>query len=357
MNTLGDQAAGLQGADALLGILIASAIAFALLACAFVAAALLLRWRNLRKQRRWDALEANWESLLLDYLGGDIDAVTLRTHVSAPDALYFVDFLSRYASRLRGTERERIGEVASPYLPRIEAQLRARLPGVRARAVRTLSLLGLTDYSYGIIAALDDPSPFVAMTAARALSRREQPEFAAAVLLKLHRFSDWSPAFLSAMLAGIGASAAPYLRGTFRDEREPAPVRIVAADALRALGDLAVADAAADVARKSGDRNLTAAALRLLRTCGRAPHAAVARLLAAGNDEVVRAQAIGALGTLGDARDVPLLVAALDDSSIWVAWHAAGALLAVGARTTLESMVVAGHARSDVMREVLAAPL
>ena len=343
----------LQGSTRVLVLLTAVSITFALLACACVVAALALRWRNVRKERRWTALEANWESRLLDYLSNDTTADALRLHVDANDQLYFVGFLARFASRVRGTERARIGDVAKPYLPRVERQLRSRFPGVRARAVRTLSLLGLRDYSYGVIAALDDPSPFVAMIAARALSRREQPEFASAVLVKLHRFSEWSPGFLSAMLAGIGPAAAPYLRGTLADDAAPTAERIVAADALRALNDLECADMAADVASRSRDRDLTAAVLRLLRTSGRAPHASVVRVLAVGEDEMIRAQALAALATLGNVTDVPMLTRALDGPSVWVTWHAARALLVIGGRTALEQMIAANHGRAEVLREVL----
>lgn len=277
----------------------------------------------------------------------------MRARVARVDDLYFAGFLARFASRLRGAERDRIAELAAPYLPRVARQLSSRAAGMRARAVRTLSLLGLREYSYGIIAALDDRSPLVAMTAARALSRREQPDFAPAVLMRLRRFLDWSPSFLSAMLAGIGPDAAQYLRGVLADTSEPGPVRVVAANALRALHDLEAADVAAAVARTSNDRDLSAAALRLMRECGRAPHAAVARARARGDDDVVRAQAIGALRTLGDVHDVPLLTRALDDESIWVVWHAARALLAIGGRNALEALVVSGHGRADIMREVL----
>lgn len=319
----------------------------------FAVVALVLRWKNQRKARRWDGLEARWEADLLDLLGGDILPDALTARVSAGDALYFVDYLSRFARRLRGSERAIIAEMAAPYLPRVARQLQAPQAVVRARAVRTLSLLGLHDHAHDIISALDDRSPLVAMAAARALTRREQPNFAHAVLVRLRQFGDWSPAFLATMLAAVGPDAAPLLRATLANEQELAAVRVVAADALRALHDVSSTELAAALASTSTDRNLVAAALRLLKACGSPLQAPGVRTLAAHPDEVVRMHACAALGTLGGPEDVPRLAAALNDASVWVAWRAANALLALGARAALERVAGSTGPRAELAREAL----
>lgn len=331
-------------------------LGFALVALTFAALAVAFRWINVRKARRWQALETEWEAGLLDLLAGDIGVDAFRGRVAHRDALYFVDYLSQFARRLRGAERVLIAQVAPPYLPRVAKQVHSRQATVRARAVRTLGLLGLRDYSYAIIAALDDPSPLVAMTAARQLAQREPSDFAPAVLLKLHRFQHWSPGFLTAMLAAIGPDAAPFLRAALADERELSTVRAVAADALRAVNDLTAADLAGRIASQSSDRELVAASLRLLRSCGEARHTGLVRVLARHGDDVIRAHALAALGTLGDADDIPLLVAAIGDASVWVAWPAARSLAAIGGRAALEGIATSAHVRADLAREVLLEP-
>lgn len=339
--------------DRFLGLIIVASLSFAAFSISFVAAALVLRWRNLRKARRWNVLEERWEAELLDFIAGDITADALRTRISRDDSRYFIDYLTRFARRMRGSERKMVEELAAPYLPLIVRQLRSRQAATRSRAVRSLSLLGLKSYAPEIIGALDDASPIVAMTAARELSRRENPQYAPAVLLRLERFRDWSPAFLAAMLAGIGPDAATFLRGTLANERQPSSVRAVAADALRALNDLPAADVAATALLRERQRDVVAAALRLLKQCGNAKHATAIRPLAHNPDDLIRAQALSALGTLGDSRDVSTLTAALSDPSIWVASHAAQALLANAGRSVLDGIAASAHPRADLARQVL----
>ena len=339
--------------DRFLGLIIVASLSFAAFSISFVAAALVLRWRNLRKARRWNVLEEHWEAELLDFIAGDITADALRTRISRDDSRYFIDYLTRFARRMRGSERKMVEELAAPYLPLIVRQLRSRQAATRSRAVRSLSLLGLKSYAPEIIGALDDASPIVAMTAARELSRRENPQYAPAVLLRLERFRDWSPAFLAAMLAGIGPDAATFLRGTLANERQPSSVRAVAADALRALNDIPAADVAATALVRERQRDVIAAALRLLKQCGNAKHATAIRPLAHNPDDLIRAQALSALGTLGDSRDVSTLTAALSDPSIWVASHAAQALLANAGRSVLDGIAASAHPRADLARQVL----
>ena len=339
--------------DRFLGLIIVASLSFAAFSISFVAAALVLRWRNLRKARRWNVLEERWEAELLDFIAGDITADALRTRISRDDSRYFIDYLTRFARRMRGSERKMVEELAAPYLPLIVRQLRSRQAATRSRAVRSLSLLGLKSYAPEIIGALDDASPIVAMTAARGLSRRENPQYAPAVLLRLERFRDWSPAFLAAMLAGIGPDAATFLRGTLANERQPSSVRAVAADALRALNDIPAADVAATALLRERQRDVIAAALRLLKQCGNAKHATAIRPLAHNPDDLIRAQALSALGTLGDSRDVSTLTAALSDPSIWVASHAAQALLANAGRSVLDGIAASAHPRADLARQVL----
>jgi len=342
--------------DQLFVAITAATFVFALVAAGCAAVAGWLRWQNIRTARRWTELETRWESDVLDLLGGEVDAGVVTARVAPADALYFVDYLSRFARRLRGSERLLIAEVAAPYLASAAGQLRASSATARARAVRTLSLLGLRQHAADVIAALDDPSPLVAMTAARELTRRGQADFANAVLARLSRFRDWSPEYLATMLAAIGPDAAAPLRAIFGAETELLSVRVVAGDALRLLNNVEASGLAESIATRDTNRELTSVALRLLRACGGPQHAHVARAMSTHADSVVRMHACAALGTLGDAQDIPRLAAALDDPSVWVAWRAAHALLAVGGRAVLERTADSVHPRADLARETLAEP-
>jgi len=232
-------------------------------------------------------------------------------------------------------------------------QLGSRSAEVRARAVQTLSLLGADAHRAEVRRALDDPSPLVAMVAARALARGRDPDHAAAILLHLERFDEWSPRFLAAMLASMGPDAAAPLCDTLADPSRSASARAVAADALRALHDLPAADVAAAVLGTSTDREIVAACLRLLAALGRPAHLPRIRPLLTSPDAVVRAAAIRALAGVGSADEREWLRSALEDPSPWVALEAAEGLLESGGGDILHALAASDHPRAVLARQVL----
>lgn len=322
------------------------------LGLALAAYALALRLRNLRKTARRSHWRAVWEPLLLGVLAGDLEPKALHAEVGEREELLFVGFLLDYAKRVRGPERALVCRLAGPYLRRVAADLGDPDPERRARAVHTLALLGLPEYGDLLALALDDPSPLVAMTAARALANEERPQYLRAVLQRLHRFTTWSAGFLASMLASAGSSAAPILREALSSAQYDHRVRAVAADALAMLNDLAAADSAAEILAEPTDPELAIACLRLLAKVGRPEHVDSVRRQIDAPQDAVRAFAASALGRLGAPDDVARLRAALDDPSRWVAIHAARALHALGAHHVLAQLQTAEHPRAALAAEM-----
>ncbi len=299
-------------------------------------------------------MEARWEPLILDLLTGVQTAEDVKKQVGKQESLYFLDFLQRFAQRFRGAEAAVITQLAAAYLPMLAERVKDADPPRRARAIRTLSVLGLEPYAETVRAALDDPSPLVAMIAARALAGMEHPEYVEAILDRLHRFEDWSQNLLASMLTSMGPDVTPALRRTL-DDREKIPrVRAVAADALRDLNDLAVGDQAALILDTETDQDLLAATLRLLGVVGRPEHLEPVRRLCRTDDFVVRASAFGALGHLGSRADLSLLRSGIDDESPWVALQAARGLKEAGGEQLLEELVADDRGHSTLAREILA---
>lgn len=312
-----------------------------------------LRIKNTLKARRWKRLETKWEPVILDVLSGDLEPDQLITKVKRNERLYFVRFLLRFADRLRGKERNLLDELAKPFLPLIAERVKVDNPEHRAGAVQTLSIFGLRDYTKCIIAALNDPSPIVAMLAARSLSRKEFPEYAEAVLSKIHRFESWNRNYLASMLASFGSEAARLLREVFADSKRPLGVRTACAEALFKLNDLASADIATDIVATETDTDLLAAALRLLSKTGRPKHLEAIRVMTGSPDSVVRAHSLIALGELGTTADLYRLSRGLEDSSPWVAIHAARGLKKIGGTELLEKISNSVHPSASIAREVM----
>jgi len=205
-----------------------------------------------------------------------------------------------------------------------------------------------------VISALDDPSPLVAMVAARALAREETPEHAAEVLARLERFKGWDRRFLASMLAAMGPAVAGTLRWGLGDSTVEPWTRALLADASYLQRDLQAADVAARLLAETEDRELRASALRLLSGVGRPEHAPAVRDLCRSDDPVVRAQALRALGTVGGAVDVPLFIEAMGDAYPWAALHAARGAAASGGSDALEHLAASADPRAALARQILA---
>ncbi len=330
-----------------IAVLLILVLIFALLTIA-------LRLRNIRKAELWQQLEARWEPLVLDVMTGERTPDDARRFVADKHIFYFVDYLLRFADRFRGLEAAVIPELARPYLPRLAARIAKADPPRRARAIRTLSRLGMEDYADVIVQALDDPSPLVAMIAARALASKDHPQYAGAVLARLDRFDTWNLNYLVSMLSAMGSEITPELRRTLADARVPPQTRAVAAGALRELNDYESGPLAVQVLETETERELLAAALRLVGDVGTPEHLDPIRRLCRTEDPVVRGFALRALGHLGTSDDLQLLKQGVEDNSQWVALHAARGLRNMGGDHLLEEMLASGHHQRELVQQVLA---
>ncbi len=293
-----------------------------LVAMTFGASAFLLRIHNLRKAKFWKGLEARWEAVLPEVLSGLSGPEVLTVLVRPGEELYYVDFLFKSARGRGKEERAELGRLSAPHLGRIVTRITHGDAERRGRAVQTVAVLAFEQHASSILKALDDPSPLVAMTAARALAREDGARYGEAVMARLSRFQDWSPKFLTSMLASMGPGGAPVLRAGLSNASLAPALRAVCADALGQLRDHAAAATAATVAEAEVDADVLAACLRLLRRVGGPAQLPTIRRLTEAPDDGVRAQAIGALSRVGGPEDAGLLRQALTDTSPWVVMQA-----------------------------------
>jgi len=329
-----------------ISVLLAFAIGFAI-------SVILLRLKNQRKAVKWNRLERKWDEAILSVLEGDEEYSTFWNLVTPDEELFCINYIMRYARWLIGIERERAVHLAQPYLHRIVPRSNSRDAQRRARAIQTLGELGLATHSDIVTRALDDQSPLVAMVAARALARKEHPQFLRPVLQHLHRFTTWSPNFLASLLSAVGPEAAPDLREVLRDSSRQPDVRAVVTTALGYIYDYDAADIAAEVLEVERDKELITACLRLMGRVGREDHLPLVRCFIEAQDFAVRAAAASALGSLGREEDLARLRNACDDDSRWVALHAARALRDAGDVESLQALAASGQPRATLALQVL----
>lgn len=345
----------LHSAENLLWLLSVSILLLLIVTTVFVVLTIYLRIRHFIVDKRVRYLENYWRGSLMDVLVGDKPLTFLWQRVALIDELFFVEFLLKCALRFKGKERQMLCHLAEPYLKRIEKMARDWMPEQRAHAIQILSLLGLQAHSQVVIKALKDPSPIVAMVAARALTKSGQSEYAQAVMAQLHRFDTWNIHFLSSMLAAVGAVIAPQLRQSFTDPQQSILSRTVAAETLLKTHDLLAADVAVQVLEQGAHQELQAAALRLLGAVGRPEHLSVIRQWCFARDFFIRAHAVSALGRLGSEAEIPYLRKAFEDPSPWVAFHAATSLKKLSGPEILEQLIRSAHPRATIAEQVLLA--
>lgn len=329
------------------GILFVVTVLFAILVIA-------LRAGHVRRRRRRDERDERWQDAVLDVLGGG-PAQALQSRVQPGEEVALLAYLLPFARRLRGEEVRSLAAAVEPYLPAARRHLQARSPERRANAVQALASFGTPEDSRLVLAALDDASPYVAMNAAQALARPEHAGDAAQVIDRIWRFEQWSPEYLSAMLARLGTPAAEPARRLLADPAQGCHARSVSADVLLRLNDAPSADIAARVLTEPDlDDDIAAAALRLLAKLGRAEHLAVVRRRVSSASAIVRAQAIRTVAAIGGAGEVPAVTAALQDQSPWVAHEAAVGLIGLGHTDVLRRLAEERSPLALVARQALA---
>lgn len=312
-----------------------------------------LRWRNTREARRWERMTGKWDPVILEVMAGTVGPESLLRLVQPTERFDFLDYLTLYARRVRGREREVLKTLARPFLPALAERLPGKRGGRRAGIVRILGILGMPEHAELLERALDDPSPLVAFMAAEALLVPEYPGFLPQVTARLHRFDGWHPALLARLLADVGPDSVAVLRPALTDTRHPLWVRVVIAQALRLMRDIGAADAAAEVLERETDGDLRVECLRLLSEVGESRHRESLLPLLRAPEFHVRAQALRALQAVGGREDLPSFRAALTDESPWVAIEAAKGMRALGGTEELNALALSSDPRSTLAREVL----
>ena len=313
------------------------------------------RWLIQRRLREVNRLKASWADPVWRSLFGQAPSSAVWALVQEDDVLDFVSYLFPLVRRLDGVERERLADLAHPFLERVRAELPRRSAGRRAMAVEALGHFGTPEDLPHLLRALDDRSPLVAMVAARALAERPGAwENARVILDSLRRFAAWDANFLATLVAQLGPEATPELRRTFEDVDAPSRIREVAALALRMLNDPAAADSALRVLDTSTERDLRAAALRALGQVGSVRHVDRVAEHLAHEDFVLRVAAVDAFARLSARETLTRLDTIVrEDPSQWVAIHAARGLRDAGEVRLLEELALSNHPRSAVAMQAI----
>lgn len=335
-----------------LQILILTVVFLFVLTIIIAIGVVLLRMKNNLVANRFSHLEKSWEGQIMRVLSSD-DPEIPAMNIKRRDRIFFVQYLYRFASRLRGQELQIIKDLAQPYLAIIAKKLKRGYPELRARNINILATLGFPEFIDPIIEALEEDSPIVKMAAARILAHADYPQHIDLILPELSHFDEWSMNFLSSMLSEMGPSIASRLRQEFLNREASVRVRIAVAEALRQIGDLAAPDSAVQVLEAGDDPELSATCLKILRDMGTPRHRPLLLDLVESPEEIIRIHALSALGSVGIESDAPIMLKGLDDPSSWVALQAARALHQINSNQLLEEIAASDHFRASIAQQIL----
>jgi HEAT repeat protein len=234
-------------------------------------------------------------------------------------------------SLLRGTEQQRLVRLARELglVDRYLKQLRSRRRWVRARAAENLGYLGGPEEVEPLARLLSDDDETVRAVAARALARIGSEAAARSLARSLDDASELTSLRVADNLEKLGPLAVGSLLGALRSRKRQA--RLLA---VRVLGNLKATEARGAlrrIVRHDWDPNVKAQAVLALGKIGDPED--LPEILQATRDEAwfVRVQGANALGMIGEASTTPVLQALMSDREWWVRVNAGRALANMGA--------------------------
>ena len=295
-----------------------------------------LRLRNDKRADAWRSRETRWNAHLPSVLDRQESPEVLWELVHKDEQLYFVDYLYRQACRmpLRRMENpsyRQLMHLAEPYLKTVEKRVQnPKLDAeLRARSVATLGKLSPYASLELIEKALEDPSDRVAFAALRALVDHEDPEACNLLSQAFSRFHGFNPEFVASLLARSTPSiATPSLMQLLLQKDAPLWGRVVAICTLEHWPPAAEYIPSLKTLAKDPQEpsTLRALILRVLSAWKAEPESReLIYEFASGDEEILRAHAMYAIGRLRLESENELLELGLYDTARWVAIEAATA--------------------------------
>ncbi len=270
-----------------------------------------------------------FEEAIKDFLSTGFTSSELVEHKPwERDVLVAV--LIHHMEVLRGSELERLRQLATDIGLRDHyiRQLRSSRRWRRARAAECLGYLAGHEVVARLRALLNDPDETVRAVTARALARIGGDDAADALARALSDPSELTSLRVAENLHRLGMTAIPHLTRALSSGNRRAQVL-----AARILGELRAHEARSALRHAASfgqDENVRAQAVAALGKVGDPEDVELIARCARDRDWPVRAQAANALGMIGDTSTIPLLRELMRDPQWWVRLNASRALANMG---------------------------
>ena len=321
---------GWTSPEGTLELLLWCTVGMGILVCALALFGALFQLHRDRLHRRRIQLHQAWEPLVADVLFGGGVIGPLQSLVGWERELLRL-FLMRTKESMGGEEGRRVDALYRELGLDLDLQerLQDRKPRLRALAILEVDAFLVEERHPDVLPLLDDPVPFVAHGAARALARTQRLRFAEPVLQWVISQETYQEDRLLRLMESFG----PHLPGWLEEYLADVP------DNPRAWRLFALMVASTRQAESEPrilsllgypDVEVQASALRALAALGDPRTYEHVRPFAASEWWVLRAQAARALGVLGGPLAIPTLSTLMADPVFEVRRNAAHALHELG---------------------------
>ena len=328
-----------------LGVTVASVV--------LLVAVLAIRQLALRRERNHLRAATFWRGVLVDAMQGPPTSVPA---LPERDMTGFVEAWNELHDAPGGADDRGMLAVAEQVelAPKLERMVEHGRFHDRVMAIIAIGYLRSASSFDRLAALIDDASPIVSISAARALMRIDAQRGVQQVVPQIVSRHDWVDGGIAQMLHEAGPEA-------IKDELGAAALRAndeVASRLVRFLAGVSPEAAAPVIARilaEPHDEHLVSTCLQVLAD---ARDLDKARPLLAHDRWHVRMHAAAAIGRLGGAADAETLVPLLADPQWWVRYRTAQALqhLLAGGEAQLAQVRDAQHDRyaRDILTQVMA---
>jgi FOG: HEAT repeat len=312
--------------DALIRLLWMVAVGEVVVVVALLAGVIALHFTKTFQLRHRNRFHATWRPLLVQSLTDSPQSVP---PVRSRDILNFLFYWNYFHESLLGEDKI----VGLNQLARLAGMDRAakrflKAKGLRKRLMAIITLGHLREQSaWNDLAALAQSThPIVSLSAARALVDIDPKAALALITPWIGARADWSPPRVAALLSQAGSEliAQPLSHAAMTAAPDMAMRLLHYLEVTRCT--VALPAVRALVSRKSTDRAVRVACLKLIGQFQDPKDLALVRSFISDSDESGRAQAAAALGTIGMPADEGPLIVLLSDSQWDVRYRAAEAL-------------------------------
>lgn len=273
-----------------------------------------------------------WENLILEYLSGEVSSDKIAKEVRTKDFSLFSEFMEKYLETLKGEDFQSLTHLLKE-MGLFDYNLKRMGSRKRWHRVYAAFFLGLMRAKEAVPAlqeGLKDRDYLMSFASASGLAKSGQKEHLEETLSLLTQRKDLGPDKAAEVLLEFGNGICSELASILNRGNIDNKWKYLIMDLLGYWHDLAAGPVLLKILHTSKDSEMK---VRSIRSLGEMPYVEAAQALSNcldGDNDLIRAEAVRALGRIGASEYSGKMVRSLSDKNWHVRYNAAQALASFG---------------------------